>query len=101
MSFIDKNDVLQRATSDGTWIFWRDDCAYLANSSSHVLLGGADEGIDALIARIPDAERRLSWMKTRCHVMCLDCDWHGIDAESEGNGDCCPVCGSYQIEPLD
>ena len=60
MSFFDKNDALQRATSDGTWIFWRNDCAYLANSSAHALLGGADEDTDVLIARIPDAERRLA-----------------------------------------
>ena len=53
MSALELNDALQRATREGNWIYWRgvyslgefvtDDC-YL------------DDGLDALLARIPHAE---------------------------------------------
>lgn len=65
MSALELNDALQRATRKGNWIYWRgayslgefvtDDC-YLDDGHASVRLGSADDGLEALLARIPDAE---------------------------------------------
>ncbi len=62
------NDALQRATREGNWIYWQgvysfgefvtDDC-YLADAHASVRLGSADEGLEELLARMPDAEAAL------------------------------------------
>lgn len=68
MNALTLNDPLQRATREGEWIYWRgvyslgefvtDDC-YLDNGRASVRLGSADEGLDALLARMPEAEAEL------------------------------------------
>lgn len=68
MSALELNDALQRATSKGQWIYWRgvyslgefvtDDC-YLSDGHASVRLGSADDGLEVLLARIPDAEAEL------------------------------------------
>lgn len=68
MSALLLNDALQRATREGNWIFWRgvyslgefvtDDC-YLADGYASVRLGSADDGLEALLARMPEAEAAL------------------------------------------
>lgn len=69
MSALILNDPLQRATREGNWIYWRgvyslsgfvSDDAYLANCRASVRLGSADEGLDALLARMPEAEAALN-----------------------------------------
>ena len=68
MSIFDLNDALQRATRDGNWVYWHPrfdgsnrtaDDVYLADAHASVRLGSADDGLDALLARIPDAETAL------------------------------------------
>lgn len=60
MSALELNDALQRATSEGEWVYWgMGDSAFLANSRAHVELGRLSEGLDALMAKLPEAERRL------------------------------------------
>ena len=69
MSIFDLNDALQRATGPRTWICWRgvygegdfvDDEAMLCNSKGHVVLGRASDGLDALLARMPEAASELA-----------------------------------------
>jgi len=68
VSIVEVNDALQQATAKGEWIQWCsvfDDCeridgkAMLANSHAHVDLGLLSEGLDALMAKLPEAEARL------------------------------------------
>ena len=60
MSIFDVNDALQRATAEGEWVYWgMGDSAFLANSHAHVELGRLPEGLDALMAKLPEAEARL------------------------------------------
>lgn len=68
MSIFEANDALQRATANGEWIQWHsvfdgcrhvDEKAMLANCGAHVELGLLSEGLDALMAKLPDAEARL------------------------------------------
>jgi len=68
MSALELNDALQRATREGNWIYWRgvyslgefvtDDC-YLDDGRNSVRLGCADDGLEALLARMPEAEAAL------------------------------------------
>ncbi len=72
MSALELNDPLQRATRDGNWIYWKgvyslgefvtDDC-YLDDGRNSVRLGSADEGLEALLARMPEAEAALDAMR--------------------------------------
>lgn len=71
MSLSDANEVLQRATREGNWIQWRcafedgkpvNDIAKLANSRGHVLVGALGEGVEALLARLPECEGKLDFI---------------------------------------
>ena len=63
MSIFDANDALQLATAEGEWVYWgMGDSVFLANSRAHVELGRLSEGLDALIAKLPEAEARLRAM---------------------------------------
>lgn len=68
VSIFDVNDALQRATAKGEWIQWHsvfdgcrhvDEKAMLANCRAHVELGLLSEGLDVLMAKLPEAEARL------------------------------------------
>lgn len=70
MRALTMNDALQRATAPHTWVYWRPvfdaqgefvcDQAWLANSRGSVLLGADWEGLDALLARMPEAASELA-----------------------------------------
>lgn len=62
MSLSDANEALQRATRKGNWIYWRGDGAWLANSRGSVLIGGLSEGLDSLMARMPECEGKLDFI---------------------------------------
>ena len=71
MSLSDANEALQRATRKGNWIQWAckfedckivDDIAQLANSRGHVELGLLSEGLDVLMARMPECEGKLDFI---------------------------------------
>lgn len=62
------NNVLQSATAKGEWICWKprfdgveyvgEEC-HLANGHASEFVGMLGDGLDALLAALPDAERRL------------------------------------------
>ena len=66
------NDALQRATAEGEWIHWKSDysedgrpfydVAYLGNSHASVRVGKLTEGLDTLLAKLPEAEKKLRGM---------------------------------------